>query len=233
MSAYYSGTYTGSSVVNPLANSLPDTQSNQTTSATKVRFGNQVGLGYRLNSNYRLGFAGGFTQVVDTGANVDDIQFRAGTGSLTKLGPVNVAGEVRYYAPLSQAAQSLESRGTLQLRQNLSMTIGNSRWSTNMLVIESAKILPDYTGRTTFSVYAGPQVTYQLTPKIQLWTLFETSAAHINGQGVIAALDDIEPGLSWDILPNLTFTPYLDLKTATGITLNTTSVNANLTWSFL
>jgi len=102
-----------------------------------------------------------------------------------------------------------------------------------MLVIESAKILPDYRGRTTLSVYAGPQVTYQLSPKIQLWTLLETSAAHVAGQGVIASLDDIEPGLSWDILPNFTFTPYLDLKTATGITLNTTSVNANLTRSFL
>ena len=233
MSAYYSGTYTGSSVVNPLAASLPDTTTNQTTSTVGVRFGSQLGLGYRINEKYRVGVAGGFTQIAATGAAMDDVQLRAGMGSIGKLGPVNVAGEFRYYAPISAMAQRLQSKGTFQLRQNFSAALGKSRWSASMLVIESVKALPSYKDQTTLSVYAGPQITYQLNPKVQLWALLETSAAHVAGQGVAGAIDDIEPGLSWDILPNLTFTPYLDLKTATGVTLNTTSVNANLTWSFL
>lgn len=233
ISSYYSGTYAGSSIVNPLASTFPDTATDSPTSAAGVQLSHQVGVGYRLNERVRFGIAGGITQTSSVGAVIDDPQIRASLGSLVKAGPLSVAGEARYYIPASTFSQSIGSMGAIQLRQNLNLAFAKSRFSASMLLKETTKILPTYKNQVTVSGYAGPQLAYQLNPKVQLWALLETSAAHISGTGLTASVDDFEPGVSWDILPNLTFTPYLDLKIATGMTLNTTSVNANLTWSFL
>jgi len=233
LSAYYSGTYAGSSIVNPLESSFPNTDTDSPTSDSGVQLSHQVGTGYKVNDKFRLGLAVGATQTASVGASIDDPQIRASFGKLAKIGALDIAGEARYYAPLSESSQALKSMGAIQLRQNLNLAFGKSRLSASMLLKETTKILPTYKNQVTVSGYAGPQLAYQLNPKVQLWALLETSAAHISGTGLTAAVDDIEPGVSWDILPNLTFTPYLDLKIATGMTLNTTSVNANLTWSFL
>jgi hypothetical protein len=44
---------------------------------------------------------------------------------------------------------------------------------------------------------------------------------------------DIEPGVSWDVLPNLNFNPYLSMQTSGAVGLKTTSVGMMLSWRMI
>ena len=44
---------------------------------------------------------------------------------------------------------------------------------------------------------------------------------------------DLQPGLSWDITPNLNFNPFLDLKTGGNVNLDSTSMVFTLSWKLI
>jgi hypothetical protein len=75
----------------------------------------------------------------------------------------------------------------------------------------------------------------QVTPKLQAWLLFEYLGTARTGKALLkmAPYTDLEPGLTWQINKQVSFTPYLDLKTSNRVALDTTTINANVTLSAL
>jgi hypothetical protein len=191
----------------------------------------QLLVGYKLTDRVTLKAADSVKQTIGSAATVTNPSIRASMSKLGSIGPVSASGELRYYIPANEGYT--KSYGTLQARQSLSASFGKSRFSSSMLVKETASLLPDYKGKGTLSLYAGPQIEYQLSPKVQLWGLLETGAAHTVGKGVTAQIDDFEPGLNIEITPSVSLTPYIDIPVASGVSLNKTTINALISWTIL
>ena len=233
MIASYAGVYIGSSVVNPLDSHQPDTTTDASVGSSGVFVDHGVLLGYRLTDRFSLRVAGGARQTAGAGFSVADPSLRANMARLATFGPATLNAEVRYSIPVTQANAYAGHYGTVQLRQAIAMPFGKSRFSATMFLRETTTLRSDYAGQQTLGVYAGPQLEYQVGPTVQLWGILEASASHVAGAGFSGQIDDFEPGLSWDITPTLSFSPFLDIKLATAPSINTTSVNAMLIWSLL
>ena len=84
--------------------------------------------------------------------------------------------------------------------------------------------------------YLAPEFIYQATPKVALTLLYEMGASHQFGKVPSFLTNDgtdLQPGVSWDIMPNLNLNPYLNILTGGKITLASTSVGMFLSWTML
>jgi len=233
MIASYAGVYIGSSLINPLDSHQPDAATDASIGKAGVFVDHGVVLGYRLTDRFSLRAAGGARQTAGVGFTVADPSLRANMARIATIGPATINAELRYIIPATKPNAYAGHYGTVQLRQAVAIPFGKSRFSATLYLRETTAILSDYKGQATLSLYGGPQLEYQIAPTVQLWGILESSAAHVAGSGFSGQFDDFEPGLSWDITPTVSFSPFLDIKMATAPSINTTSVNAMLVWSLL
>ena len=233
MIASYAGVYIGSSLINPLDSHQPDAATDASIGKAGVFVDHGVVLGYRLTDRFSLRVAGGARQTAGVGFTVADPSLRANMARIATIGPATINAELRYMIPATKPNAYAGHYGTVQLRQAVAIPFGKSRFSATLYLRETTAILSDYKGQATLSLYGGPQLEYQIAPTVQLWGILESSAAHVAGSGFSGQFDDFEPGLSWDITPTVSFSPFLDIKLATAPSINTTSINAMLVWTLL
>ena len=163
-----------------------------------------------------------------------DPQVRLSNGKIYSKGNCSLGTELRANIGLSDASVAATRKGDLRWFQFVNYDI-NSRWSLGLTTfLRGFAYEQRADDAPLFYVYAGPQVSYSFNDKIQAALLFEYGGLHSRQSGFLATDGtDIEPSVNFQFTPKLSFTPYLDIKTSDRMALDTTTVNANITYRAL
>ncbi len=172
-----------------------------------------------------------------------DPQLRVTNGDLYTKGNFSLGTQLRAYMGMTDASRAAGMIANLRWYQFYGLEFPGSRWSLSMVTyirpyIWSASVAKN---RKSMEIYVGPQVNYQFNEKVRGWLLFEYTGEQINNAGFFTLRSpndlanrgpytDVELGASWNISPKLSLTPYIDMKTADRVALDTTTINANITY---
>ncbi len=173
-----------------------------------------------------------------------DPQLRATNGNIYTKGNFSLGTQMRVYLGVTEGSIKKNMLTNLRWYQFYSLEVPGSRWSVSAVTYLRQYIYGDSavagTPRKTFEFYAGPQVNYQVTQNTRLWLLFEYTGTQFNSTSFFSLRrpddadrgpgTDAEFGATWDINSKLSLTPYIDVKTADRVALDTTTINANLTY---
>jgi hypothetical protein len=161
---------------------------------------------------------------------------------LVSHGDFNMLGDLRVYLPTAKYQQTNGEVFGIQTRVVPSYVIPNSRWTLAAIfyhqwTFHSDKVDEvDPYAKNAFDseIYAGPNVSYQLTPTLAFTALYEFDAVQLANTPVGTYISDthsfngytdFEPGLSWDVTPNVNISPFLNMYPGSNMSLDTTSIN--------
>jgi len=231
----WDGLFTGAKVTDLLSPVTPDINTGKDDMTSPININHNLSLGYNLSPSLAL------TGVLDfdTNAHIDggdmlqmrDPWLRLNKSGLIKRGNLTMNADLRVFAPTSVKSGSVDAKTgdlnrvvTVGSKQVTTLTIPGSRFD---LVAYSRLYLygavADHT--KVMRLYLAPSVEYQISPKVTASLLFE-SDNYINANSHPTTYTDLEPGVSWDITPNVNFSPFLDLKTSGSINMDTTQIGA-------
>jgi hypothetical protein len=247
VSASFVTSFKGPALSDPLAPYAPAPDGQRGTDA--ILFENLLTSGYKLSDVLTLGPSVAFlvTPVFGKEFTLLDPYLKLSHSKVMSTENFNLAASVRIYAPLSSKSQANGYITNLRSDQSMSYTIPNSRFSLGLntfiaLPIAKKAVVTNSTGKVTTlnstTVYAGPNVSYQITPSLAATLLAEMGASRQYGAGLTefnARTDytNLAPGMSWDILPGMNLSPYLNIPIGYRIAADTTTLGCDFVWKFL
>lgn len=156
--------------------------------------------------------------------------------SILRLGNLNLYGDLRVHIPATTVSQQNNLLVGLQSFQVLSYGVGESRFVLGL----NSSIRTNFYGSqgwgTDLEVYVSPNIRYQVSPTVGVAVAYEVQASHLKGvQPYRLTSDgtDIQPGVTWDILPNVTVNPFLTFQTGGKMSFKTTSLGMFLSWGLV
>ncbi len=213
---------------------------------------------YKLSPNLVLGpdFRFKIKASREQDAALSDPWFTVQANKVVNRSGLNLDVNLRTYAPLTDASQQNNMVTAFRTNQILSyevpgtrLTVGtysylrydffssaNAHNMDNTLSPEGTlSARPD-----ELFIYVAPNATYQLSSKVQATLWWDFVQAHKKyGAGGLISNDsaesndqDIQPGINWDITPNVSFNPYLNIYPSNP-TLSATSIQAILSAKLL
>lgn len=242
LSATYFGVYRGGPLsrpgysLQPGVDGVPDPTSPQSTE-------NYINMGYKLDKDTIVGVSTHFyyTPLGVPQAHGDPVEMLDPALMFSKanwisLGDFKVKGMFFVTLPMSKFDYLRRHEQVMSVSPTFNATYDIPRYKLTLALYGyvtaylggSASIGP----YRTYKVYAAPNVNYQFAKTVgaTLWVdLFQVTRA--TGTPFISGMDnyavDIEPGINWDILPNLSFNPMLNIYPS-NMTMNATSLQAVL-----
>lgn len=247
VSATFITSLKGPAMTDPRSPYMPTASGQRGDSA--ILFENLLSTGYKLSDVLSLGPNVPFTfsPVFGTQAGLLDPYLKLSHAKVLSTDNFNLAATLRVYAPISDSSKANGYITILRSDQSMSYSIPNSRFSLGLstfvalpiakkAVIVNAKGEPTTLNSTT--VYAGPNVSYQITPSLAATLLAEMGASRQYGAGLTdfyARTDytNLAPGLSWDIMAGMNLSPYLNIPIGYRIAADTTTLGLDFSWKFL
>ncbi len=150
---------------------------------------------------------------------------------------LNVDGQFRVYAPLSDGSKASKNISRVSIWLNPTMKLGKSRFSISALNyarywIQSKDFHPVTSSPLTrMDFYTGPSLNYDINDKTQAFLYYEAEITYNTlGQSELnyaptKSMTDLEPGVSFQATKAVSITPFLNWYT--NQELKTTSVNLN------
>lgn len=195
----------------------------------------QVKVAYKLNSSWKAAMAADLNYVPIMGHDITllDPSVSISNGKLLSAanGNFTVSSDLRAYAPTSTGSQAKNQITQLRTNNSFKFQIPNSRWSLGVDTTLRAYLFStgakDGDSRSSFRAYAGPNISYQISPKLSAGFLLEGELAHRLGTRGLSPKGsmDFEPGLSWDVTDNVNVTPFLNLYPTEGVNMRNTTLN--------
>lgn len=195
-----------------------------------VMLKNFVGLGYNITDHIRVTPTAYWLWMPSGGGaySIQDPFLRVSDDSIFATDEFNLYGDVRYHAPVSNFSKSADINGSFQSVQVATFVPQGSRWLMGLYGSERYYSYGKKGFGNDFELYIGPNVGYQLDPKLQLTMLYETNLVHQYGTNP-STMDgdgtDLQTGVSWDVSPNVNFHPYVSVYPG-NLALKTTSLGA-------
>ena len=199
---------------------------------------NYLTLGYDFNREVEMSATayGTLVPVAGHSAVLHDPYLRIAFNSIAHTDKINLYGDVRLHLPTSTDSKNADLRSGIQLFQITSMIPSDSRFGFGIYTSERVNFYGPAGNGSDLVLYVGPNISYQVSNSIALTTLYEMGASHTYGDetwGLNNDGTDLEPGVSWDITPNLNVNPYLNIYTGNQVTLQSTSIGMTLSWKML
>jgi hypothetical protein len=232
LTASYANLFYGPSIVSPTSRYQPSP--NGTVDRTRpVSLRNFIGLGYNFTDQITLTAVGSFYNepIQGKGFQIKDPYLKLSHNSLISAGAFNVYADLRAHFPVTTESRQVDLLAGFQGVQFISYEF--DRWSAAIWTSERANYFGRYGQGNDLELYLGPNVAYQITPSLAVTLLYEMGSSHSFGNDpFVFASDgtDLQPGVSWDITPNINFSPYLNIYTGDRIAFNNTSVGATMFW---
>jgi hypothetical protein len=145
----------------------------------------------------------------------------------------NLYGDVRVHLPVTDVSRINDMNFGVQSVQVLSYRVPRSRLTVGSYGSVRVNSFGGKGYGNDMELYVAPNAFYQITPTVSLTCLYEIQTSHTFGNKAFAFNEDgmdLEPGVSWDVTPNLMVNPYLHLPIGSGFTLASTSVGMMLNW---
>ncbi len=199
---------------------------------------NFLGVGYRLSELVTLsgnaywsvrGLEQFPTQIHDPFVRLADGSFLSGENW-------NLYVDARLHLPLSSASVNSGLNLGIQSVQALTYSIPESRFALGLSSSIRANVLSVQGYGSDLDLYLGPNLFYQLAPSLGLNCLFESQMSHVRSRsssGWSALIFDLEPGLAWDVMPNLSVNPYIHLPMGGLTSFSPTYAGLLLSWTLL
>jgi hypothetical protein len=222
----YLGIFDGPSVTHPSPyvpspTGEPDTDS-------PVHLTNYVFAGYRLSERYTVGtlitsnlfpYEKPFLKLYDPALRISDRHF-------ISSGDFNVFADVRLFLPATEASRNSHLVAGIQSFQMSSYHLSGTRWSFFAYSSIRYNFFTQNGSGNDLIIYFAPTIGYDLSSKVSANLFFGATASHtFKSHFTHLNLDEfyMGPGISWDITPNLSFSPALSIS-PTNPSLKSTSV---------
>lgn len=192
-----------------------------------VQAENVIAVYYKASPAVKLG------PVADIKLNIDakkPVDFAAAWlavkhGSVYTNGNFALSGDLRFYAPV---AGSLITG--IRSSQNMDYQVPNTRLTISNYTTIRANANRGLAPKFQFTL--SPYLNYQISPKVAatLWT----DVVQLTAMNTITNEDlDIQPGMNFEISPNFSLNPYLNIRPAAADLLGSTSINVTITATLL
>ena len=199
---------------------------------------NFLGAGYRLGETVTLS---GNAYWSVRGASQFPTQFhdpffRLADSSVWSGDGWNLYLDGRLHLPLSTASLISGLNLGIQSVQSLSYTVPQSRLAFGISSSIRYNMMNPMGFGSVLDLYLGPNAFYQLAPNLGFNLLSEAQWSHLYQRGrsdwALPSFD-FEPGLAWDILPNLSFNPYVHVPVGGKSSWIPTYAGFLLNWTLL
>jgi len=174
-------------------------------------------LGYKLSSDVSL--SGTFRYIsqetVGKGGTLKDSWLALSHGHAIQRGNFNSAFELRAYLPISDASQAANKITAFRFNQNSNFTFGDLTAGVYSYIRYDVVGNTGGAGTQQLYLYAAPNAAYQLSKTVAatMWidlAQYEKDIKTANNSIYYDGGVDIEPGVSWDITPNINVNPYIN-----------------------
>jgi hypothetical protein len=227
---FYGPSVSGPSSFQPGSDGKPDPD-------RPLLYKNFLGVSYRVNDEIAITPTAYWQWVPVRGGQyaIQDPYLKLSHNSLISYGGFNLYGDLRYHVPVSDYSRVADSMGGLQTVQVATYVPDGSRFM--FAFFGSARA--NFYGKKGFGndveLYAGPNVSYQITPTLAGVLLYEYNLNHAYGDPNGSLKDDgydIQPGLNWDITPRLLLNPYVNIYPGSA-SFKSTSLGFLVSWQAL
>jgi hypothetical protein len=236
-SIYYTNIFYGPSISNP---SSYQPASDGTPDRDRPIFTkNFLSAGYSFNESVALtGMAyWQYRPVLGQQFTMMDPSVRISHSSIVSTSwGLNLYGDARAHFGVTDASRQADMIGAFENFNYLTWEVNHSRFLAALRVKERYNIYGRHGVGSDVEFYLAPEAQYRLSSKVALTLLYEMGASHNYGDQVSYFTNDgtdLEPGVSWDVLPSLNLNPYLNINTGGKITAASTSVGMFLNWAVL
>ena len=175
--ATYFGIFYGPSVSKPTG--YQPTEDGSVDTDRPVMLKNFAGLGYNIADHIRI-TPTAYWQWLPTGGGAYSVQdpfVKLSDDSLISEGNFNLYGDLRYHAPISNFSKAADITGSYQSVQVATYVPEGTRWMVGLFSSERAYTYGSKGYGNDFEVYIAPNLGYQLTPRVQLTMLYETTSS--------------------------------------------------------
>ena len=190
---------------------------------------NFMTLGYNLSEQLILAGTAYWTwnPVFGQKMAMQDPYVRLGYDGLIRTDHLNLYADMRVHFPISSVSRQNDMLAAFQSYQALSYTVGDGPLTLLLFGSERANVFGKRGYGNDLELYLGPSINVRLSRKLALTVLYEMQVNHEFGQKAFSFYSepsDLEPGVSWEISPNLSINPYLNLYPGSKMTLSSSSI---------
>jgi hypothetical protein len=231
----YFGIFYGPSVQNP-SSFQPDSDGNPDPSRPLL-YKNFLGLGYNISDAVAITPTAYWQWVPVRGGQyaIQDPYLKISHNSIISSGGFNLYGDLRFHIPVSDYSRAADSLGGLQTVEVATYTPQGSRFTLGFFGSARYNFYGSNGYGNDTELYAGPNVSYQMTPSLAGVILYEYNLNHTYGDPDNSLREDgydIQPGLNWDVTNSILFNPYVNIY-PTSATLKSTSLGFLVSWQAL
>jgi hypothetical protein len=233
--ANYFGIFYGPSVSDP--SSFQPASDGTPDSSRPLLYKNFLGLGYRITNDISITPTAYWQWIPVRGGQyaIQDPYIKVAHNSLISSGGFNLYTDLRYHVPVSDYSRAANSMGGLQTVQVATYIPEGSRFTYGLFGSARVNFYGSGGYGNDTEIYAGPNVSYQMTPKLAGMLLFEYNLNHTYGDPNNTLRDDgydFQPGLNWDVTSTILFNPYVNIYPADA-SLKSTSLGFLISWQAL
>lgn len=199
---------------------------------------NFLNLGYNITNEVAVtGSAFWLWQpVMKQQMQLQDPFVRVSHNSIWSTDQFNLYGDLRFHFPVTTVSRENQLHFGVQSVQVLTYAVPGSRVTLGTYGSVRVNSFGGQGYGRDLELYIAPNVAYQVSPTVALTVLYELQNGHYFGDPALPIVhdgSDLEPGVSWDISPNLMVNPYLHIPIGKQTSLSSTSFGMMLNFILL
>lgn len=196
---------------------------------------NFLTLGYDLDEHWTVSGTAHFLYVPVAGQEMilRDPFVKLSNNSVFSTSTINLYADVRLHFPVTFDSRQQDLRAGFQALIHPTWTPAGGRLTLGVWTWGRYNLFGPQGAGDDFEFYFGPNAFYSLSPTFALTLLLESGGTHEFGAPAFrmrSVQADIEPGFSWDITPQLNFSPYLNIFLGREFSWRTTGLGATVSW---
>jgi hypothetical protein len=218
---------------------------NKNAAGDPVFIRSNASLGYKVSPDLVAGGVARVDYLPKNGNDTlwEDAYLRLMAPKLINKGNLTAVGDLRFYVPTSHLSRENGLMTGITTRFVPSYTPTGSRFTFGTIFSHTwyvhdgrvDSVNPTATTAWSSEFYVGPNLSYQISPKVALTALYEFDAVRMaNASGLLNytsdthtanGYTDFEPGVNVDITPNIYINPFLNMYPGSDFSLDTTNIN--------
>jgi hypothetical protein len=236
LSLSYLAIFYGPSLQNP--HRLQPKLSGEPDPDRPVNLRNFLNLGYAINQTLSLTGTAywSYQPYLEQKLTLQDPFIRLSDTSLFQMGNFNLYADLRVHFGTSASSRQNDQYFGVQTVEVATYVLPDSPLTLALYGALRGNVFGKHGNGYDLEMYLGPNINYQITPKLLATVLYEMRASHIYGAKVGVLNNDgtdLQPGVTWEMTPKFMINPYLNLLTGGKINLKTTTIGLMANWNLL
>lgn len=228
----------GPSLANINSSLRPDLNTGKPNPRTPLKADTNLYVSYRLP---KVGLGVGVTTELLTVQSHDltfkDPQVFVKGNKLITAENFSLDGFVRFFPGVSASSRSYDQIASIRFDQLSNYRFANSRWSLNSYAFVQPVFYNTLSkGSRDYKLFLLGGADYKISSNLSANFTWKKWMSHTPGNPLFDINGDLTlagPGLSYNVLPNLSLSPYVDFSLGTRVAADTTTVGMFLWWGII